>query len=88
MTGLLERIPVADTAAAAKRVFPSATRMVLLADGSASSKAAIDDFGATYPSGLHAPLEVTSFTQAKTFEEWQQRIAQADSSADVIGLLN
>jgi ABC-type uncharacterized transport system substrate-binding protein len=88
MTGLLERIPVADTAAAAKRVFPSVSRMALLADGSASSKAAIDDFNATYPSGLHTPLDVTSFTQVKTFAEWQQRIAQVDSSADVIGLLN
>jgi ABC-type uncharacterized transport system substrate-binding protein len=62
--------------------------MVLLADGSASSKAVIDDFNATYPSGLHAPLDVTSFTQVKTFAEWQQRIAQANVSADVIGLLN
>jgi ABC-type uncharacterized transport system substrate-binding protein len=88
MTGLLERIPVADAATEVKRAFPSATRLALLADGSASSAAAIDDFHATYPGGLHDPLEVTGFTQVKTFAEWQQLVTQADAAADVIGVLN
>ncbi len=88
LTGLLERIPVAEAMTAAKRVFPAAARAALLADGSSSSAAAIQDFNSKYPSGLHAPLDVTGFTQVKTFAEWQQRIREANASVDVIGVLN
>ncbi len=88
LTGLLERIPVAEAMTAAKRVFPAAARAALLADGSSSSAAAIQDFNSKYPGGLHAPLDVTGFTQVKTFAEWQQRVREANASVDVIGVLN
>lgn len=88
ITGLIERIPVAESMAAVKRVFPAATRVALLADGSASSTAAIADYTSKYPGGLQQPVRVTGFTQAGTFAEWQQQIAEAGRQADVIGLLN
>jgi ABC-type uncharacterized transport system substrate-binding protein len=88
ITGLLERIPVAEAVAAMQRVFPAASRVALLADGSASSGAAIRDYTSTYPGGLSSTLRVTGFTQARTFAEWQQRVAQAGREADVLGVLN
>ncbi|MFN8584478.1 MAG: ABC transporter substrate binding protein [Dehalococcoidia bacterium] len=88
ITGLLERIPVAEASAAMQRVFPAATRVALLADGSASSAAAIADYTSKYPGGLQTPLRVTGFTQARTFAEWQRLVAEAGRQADVIGVLN
>ncbi|MGE0227590.1 MAG: ABC transporter substrate-binding protein [Dehalococcoidia bacterium] len=88
ITGLIERIPVAEAIAVARRVFPTASQAALLADGSASSGAAISDYTSTYPGGLPSPLRVTGWTQARTFAEWQQRVTAASRDADVIGLLN
>lgn len=88
ITGLLERIPVAEAVAAMQRVFPAASRVALLADGSASSTAAISDYTSKYPGGLQSPLRVTGFTQARTFAEWQRQVADAGRQADVIGVLN
>lgn len=88
ITGLLERIPVAEAASALKRAFPDAATISLLADGSASSAAAVLDFDSTYPDGLHEPLEVNGFAQAATFAEWQDLVREADTNADIIGLLN
>lgn len=88
ITGLIERIPVAEAMVAVKRVFPNASRMALLADGSASSAAAIADYEANYPGGVGRPVQVTGFTQAKTFADWQRQIADAGRQADVLGVLN
>lgn len=88
ITGLLERIPVAEAMAAVKRVLPAASRAALLADGSLSSGAAVADYNATYPGGLQQPVQVTGFAQARTFAEWQRLVTEAGRQADVIGVLN
>ncbi len=88
ITGLLERIPIDNAMTVAKRVFPDAATVALLADGSPSSEVVIADFDATHPVGLDGPIEIESFGQATTFAEWQQRITEANADADLIGLLN
>lgn len=88
ITGLIERIPVAEAMAAVKRVFPAATRVALLADGSPSSGAAAADFTSTHPGGLREPVQASGFTQVRTFAEWQRQVAEAGRQADVIGVLN
>ena len=88
ITGVLERIPVGAAMTVANRVFPEAERAAVLADGSGSSAAALADYNKTYPGGLHSPIEVTSFTLAKTFAQWQAQVRSANTNADLLGLVN
>lgn len=88
ITGLLERIPIEDALVVAKRVFPEASSVALLGDGSPSSEVVIADFNARYRVGVSEPLDIISFLLVKTFTGWQQSITGANASADLIGLLN
>jgi ABC-type uncharacterized transport system substrate-binding protein len=88
LTGTLERIPFNEALDAGKRVFAPASRIVIFADDSPSSRIVMDDFRRSIFSGTSYPLEVVDFVQISTFEEWKQKVAEYDGQVDAIGVVN
>jgi len=89
LTGALERLPYHEAFALAKRIVPSASRIVLLAESSDSTSFVRSRFGEEYLDHVvDAPLEVVDFLQIKTFAEWKQTILDYQSRVDIIGILN
>ena len=88
ITGTLERIPYAEAFATAKRLFPDATRVVIVADGGASSEAVRASFVRDYRDRDAGPLEVLDFLRLNTFADWKRAVVEYQDKADLIAVLN
>ena len=89
ITGVLERHPYYQAFSFAKRVFPDASRIVLLADHSPSSDFVVGAFKERYLEKVtNSPLEVVDFVQIETFDEWKEVILKYQEKVDIIGIEN
>lgn len=88
ITGALERFPFFQGFSLMKRIFPSAKTVVLFADSSESSNALIKVMKAD---GVEIdptlPLKVSAIVQVDTFADWQKKITEYQTKADIIGTL-
>ena len=88
ITGALERFPFHEALSLAKRLNPSATRIVLLADASPSSTFVVNSFQQEYLDVVtNSPLEVIGLFQVQTFQEWQAKAAGYQTEADFLGFI-
>lgn len=88
ITGALERFPYYDAFALGKRIVPSASRIILMADPSSSSTFVVDTFKERYLDKVSdSPLQIIGPIQVTTFEEWKQKIAEYQTKADLLGIL-
>lgn len=89
ITGALERIPYTDAFRLGKRLFPDASKIVILGDASGSSAFVVHTFEQDYPGPTDdAPLEVLDFVLLETFDDWKAAILDYQDKADIIGVLN
>ncbi len=88
ITGALERIPYTKALEVGKRLFPGATKVVILADGGSSSEVVRGTFEQDYPETGDRPLEVLDFLLLKTFDEWKNAVLDYQDRADIIAILN
>lgn len=89
LTGTVERIPFAEGMDAARRVFGRVSRVVIFADDSSSSKAALDRFRQALTAGdATFALQVVDLIQIGTFEDWKDKVEEYRDKADVIGVVN
>jgi len=89
ITGVLERHPYYQAFSFAKRIFPDASNIVLLADHSPSSDFVVQDFKERYLEKVtNSPLEVVDFIQIETFDEWKEIILKYQEKVDIIGIEN
>ena len=89
ITGALERIPYREAFQLGKRLFPDASKIVILADASGSSSFVTGTFHQDYPDSVEGrPLEVLDFAQPETFQEWKETVLEYQKKADIIGILN
>lgn len=89
ITGALERIPHEQSFAVGKRMFPNASRIAVLADPSQSSTFIVNSFKQDYADkGTSLPLQVIDYAQPRTFKEWQDKVREYQTKADILGLLN
>ncbi|MGE0058612.1 MAG: ABC transporter substrate-binding protein [Dehalococcoidia bacterium] len=88
ITGTLERIPFTEGLDAGRRVFSPATRTVIFADDSTSSRTVMDSFRRAAFAGTTYPLDVVDFIQISTFEEWKQDVSAFEGRVDVIAVVN
>ena len=88
ITGALERIPYGEAFATAKRLFPDAARVVILADASPGSQAARAAFRRDVQSAGPGTLEVLDFILVEDFEQWKAAVLNYQDKADLIGVLN
>jgi putative ABC transport system substrate-binding protein len=89
ITGALERVPYFAIFELGKRLFPAASRVVILGDNSGSSQSVANAFQQDYAdSTVNAPLEVLDFVLLATFEEWKKTVLDYQDAADIIGILN
>lgn len=88
ITGALERFPYNDTFSLGARIVPNASTIVLLADSSPSSTFVVSAFEEQYLDRVsNPPLQVIGPIQVKTFKEWQEKVAEYQTKADLIGVL-
>lgn len=89
ITGALERVPYYEAFQLGKRLFPAASKIVILGDASTSSRFVANTFRQDYPgSAENPPLEVLDFVLLKTFQEWKEKVLESQNTADIIGVLN
>lgn len=89
ITGALERIPYYEAFSTGKRIVPSATKIVILADFSPSSDLVAGTFEERYLDvATDSPLEVIDYIQVESFEEWKEKVVEYQRKADFIGILN
>ena len=89
ITGALERVPYYEAFSLGKRISLSASKIVLLADPSPSSTLAVSAFKERYQDKVtDSPLEVIDYIQVETFKEWKEKVAEYQTKADFIGVLN
>ncbi len=88
VTGALERFPYYETFSLGKRIVPNASTIVLLADSSPSSTFVVRAFEERYLDTVtDSPLQVIGPIQVETFKEWQEKVAEYQTKADLIGIL-
>ena len=88
ITGALERFPYYDAFALAKRIVPQASRIVLMADPSSSSTFVVNTFKEQYLDKVtDSPLQIIGPIQVTTFKEWQEKIEEYQTKADLLGIL-
>ena len=88
ITGALERFPYYEGFALAKRIFPNASTIVLLADSSPSSSFVVSTFKERYMDVVNeSPLQVLGPIQVETFREWQETVTAYQTEADLLGIL-
>ena len=87
ITGALERIPHPAALETARRLFPDARRIVILADAGAGSQSVRDELAHDLQDADES-LEVLDFLLVDTFEQWQRAVREYQDSADLIGVLN
>ena len=89
LTGALERVPYYEAFQLAKRLFPAASKIVILGDGGSSSRFVANTFHQDYPGPAeNQPLEVLDFVLLETFKEWKETVLEYQDKADIIGVLN
>ena len=89
ITGALERVPYYEAFSTCKKIVPSATKIVILADSSPSSDLVADTFEERYQDVVtDSPLEVIDYIQVESFEEWKEKVVEYQTKADFIGILN
>ena len=89
ITGTLERVPYREVFKLGKRLFPGASKIVILADDSGSSRFVADTFQQDYPGPTeNQPLEVLDYILIDTFEKWRKTVQDNQATADIIGILN
>jgi len=88
ITGALERFPYYEGFAMARRIFPNASTIVLLADSSSSSSFVVSTFKEQYLDVCNdSPLQVIGPLQVATFREWQETVTAYQTEADLLGIL-
>ena len=88
ITGALERFPYYEAFSLAKRLCPSASSVVLVADSSPSSSFVVDAFQERYLDvATDSPLEVVGPIQLETFQEWKDTVLEYQTKADFLGIL-
>ncbi len=88
ITGALERFPYYECFSLGKRLFPNASKIVLLADSSSSSTFVVDTFRERYLDKIvDSPLQVIGPIQVETFKEWKKKVAEYQTKADFVGIL-
>lgn len=88
ITGALERFPYGEGFTVAKRIFPNASTIVLLADSSSSSSFVVSTFKEQYLDVCNdSPLQVIGPLQVATFREWQETVTAYQTEADLLGIL-
>lgn len=88
ITGVLERIPYHEVFELGKRLFPDASKVVILADGGSSSDFVANTFQEDYLDLESQPLEVLNFIQIQTFAAWKATVLEYQDEADIIAILN
>jgi ABC-type uncharacterized transport system substrate-binding protein len=88
ITGMLERIPYDEIFRLGKRLFPDASKIVILADGGSSSEFVASTFQQDYLDSESQPLEVLDCLPLQTFAAWKEAILEYQDKADIIGILN
>ena len=88
ITGVLERIPYFEIFELGKRLFPDASKIVILADGGSSSNFVAGTFQEDYLDSESQPLEVVDFILFQTFAAWKEAVLEYQDKADIIGILN
>ncbi len=88
ISGVLERFPYYQSFSLGKRIFPNATKVILLADSSPSSNFLVNAFRERYLEKVgDSPLEVIGVVQVKTFDEWKDAVEEYQDKADFLGTL-
>jgi branched-chain amino acid transport system substrate-binding protein len=88
ITGALERFPYYEGFTLAKRIFPNASTIVLLADSSPSSSFVVSTFKERYLDVVNeSPLQILGPIQVETFREWQETVMAYQTEADLLGIL-
>jgi len=73
ITGVLERHPYYQAFSFAKRIFPDASNILLLADHSPSSDFVVQAFKERYHEKVtDSPLQVLDFIKIEKFDEWKE----------------
>ena len=88
ITGALERIPHTEAFAAARRLFPDVTRVVILADAGPGAAAVRTAFQRDNQAADARPFEVLDFLLLETFEEWKRAVVDYQDKADLIAVVN
>ncbi len=89
ITGAPERIPYYEAFSLGKRISPNASTIVILADASPSSDLVVNAFQERYMDKVtDSPLHIIEYIQVETFKEWQERVAEYQTEADLLGILN
>ena len=88
ITGALERIPHTQALATAKRLFPDATRVVILADAGAGSETVRAEIERDDQAAGARPFEVLDFLLLETFEQWKRAVVDYQDRADLIAVVN
>lgn len=83
ITGALERMPVLQGLTLAKRMFPTASRAVILSDKSESSDFALQEIRSLL-SRNKSGIEVKNIIQSTTFDEWKKAVRSAQKTSDLI----
>ena len=88
ITGALERFPYYEGFALARRIFPNASTIVLLADSSSSSSFVVSTFKEQYLDVCNeSPLQVIGPLQVASFREWQETVTAYQTEVDLLGIL-
>ena len=87
ITGALERIPHPEALTVARRLFPEAKKIVILADAGVGSQSVRDGLARDFQDAAEG-FEVLDILVLDTFEQWQRAVAEFQDSADLIGVLN
>ena len=88
ITGALERIPYSEAFATAKRLFPDATRVVILGDAGPATQAARAALMNGDRSADPGAFEVLDFLLLEGFEQWKDAVVDFQDKADLIAILN
>ncbi len=88
ITGALERIPHTEAFATARRLFPDAARVVILADAGPGAAAVRTAFQRDDQAAAARPYEVLDFLLLETFEEWKGAVIDYQDKADLIAVVN
>ena len=87
ITGALERIPFSDAFAIAQRLFPDASKVVVLADASTGSQTVHEEFTRDGLAGSET-ITVLDFLLLESFDQWQRTVTEYQDVADLIAVLN
>ena len=82
VTGILERFPVGQSSDFLLSLIDNINTMAIIADDGITSTTSLD-----YIRTLDLPVQVVSYDQPSTFDEWKSAVILAQSSADAIAII-